>query len=263
MVIERILETEKSYLAEFSKVEMFADYTRYRDISMPDMYSHNFTWIREPQDFKALSKIIDQEIYFRRTEQADYLRVMIDGWVSLDDLKKIVNQANDKVVIDRMDYYYRNSDDWSRLPEKEDVQVILATEPHVFEHGKAVDIIANYKHMEVGFAVRRINRKLDIYKDDAKNTSLYVCYHKEEPVGNCELHICPHAAKIEDFDIVDIYQRKGFGTQVVKALMKAANDKGVKTVYMVTDHEDTAKEMYEKNGFTLAGYRYEILFDLK
>ena len=70
-------------------------------------------------------------------------------------------------------------------------------------------------------------------------------------------------AKIEDFDIVEMHQRKGFGSQVLRTLLKSCHEDHIKYAYLVTDHDDTAKDMYLKSGFKLVGKRVEMIFSLE
>ncbi|MEK6265253.1 MAG: GNAT family N-acetyltransferase [Clostridium sp.] len=68
---------------------------------------------------------------------------------------------------------------------------------------------------------------------------------------------------MEDFDILKNYQRKGFGTSLLKYLLEEAKDNSVKFVYLITDSGDTAKDMYKKCGFKKAGEKTELFFNLK
>jgi ribosomal protein S18 acetylase RimI-like enzyme len=99
-------------------------------------------------------------------------------------------------------------------------------------------------------------------KQESNFLRVDVCYYKETPIGNCELMLNNEIAKMEDFNILKKYQRMGFGTSVIKHLLNEANQKKVDIVYLITDNEDTAKEMYTKCGFKKAGEKIELFFDL-
>ncbi|MCB2290896.1 GNAT family N-acetyltransferase [Clostridium sp. CS001] len=107
-----------------------------------------------------------------------------------------------------------------------------------------------------------IYRKSEVYTKSNSNLDLYVCNYRGIPIGNCELMLNSDIAKIEDFDILNDYQRKGFGTSVVKYLLEEAKENSVEFVYLITDSVDTAKEMYKKCGFKKAGEKTELFFDL-
>jgi len=53
-------------------------------------------------------------------------------------------------------------------------------------------------------------------------------------------------AKIENFAINPAYQRKGYGTTILKLLIDIAIKENCHTIYLVTDENYTAKEMYKK-----------------
>jgi len=127
-----------------------------------------------------------------------------------------------------------------------------------------VDVIANYEDMTLEFAIRRIDRKFKVYDDSKKPMNLYVCYDGNEPVGNCEMFVNEEQkiAKIEDFDIIQMHQRKGFGSFVMRSLLKKCHEKGIKEAFLLTDSNDTAKDMYMKTGFSIVGQRVELMFDL-
>lgn len=46
-------------------------------------------------------------------------------------------------------------------------------------------------------------------------------------------------------------------------LMKSAHDQLVDYVYLVTDNDDSAKDMYAKSGFSCVGQRSELFFELR
>lgn len=80
------------------------------------------------------------------------------------------------------------------------------------------------------------------------------------PVGNCDLFIQDGIAKIEDFAVNLDDQRQGFGTTLLKFIIQLALNQNCHTLYLVTDEEDTAKEMYQKLGFYKIGERIEYFF---
>ena len=93
-----------------------------------------------------------------------------------------------------------------------------------------------------------------------ENMSAYICYADGEAVGNCDLFIHEDTAKIEDFDVAPKKQRQGYGTAILKFLIETALSKGASIIYLITDEEDTAKEMYLKYGFKKIGENVDLFF---
>ena len=56
------------------------------------------------------------------------------------------------------------------------------------------------------------------------------------------------------------HQRKGYGSAILKNMIDTATKAGATTIYLVTDEDDTAKEMYTKLGFSKVYQHTEILY---
>jgi spore maturation protein CgeE len=257
-MINSIYETEIKYINYFCEADNFDDYTRFKDDHIKDMYSHNFTYINHDVPADRLIEIINSEIEYRRNGNHKFLRVATSSLIDSSVIEKLPLKPD----VEQYDYLGVSTEYYSHIKEKEHVEVRLCDNPKDNEHGRMVDIVANYQHMTLEFAIRRIDRKYQVYNDDSKSLNLYVCYDNLEPVGNCELLKNNHIAKIEDFDIIEMYQRKGFGSFVLRTLLKECSENGIKQAYLVTDHDDTAKEMYAKCGFKPVGKSFELMFHL-
>lgn len=257
-MINKIYRTEDEYIECFCQVDHLDRYVRYTDNHIKDMYSHNFIRIDHDVTSDIFREVVEKEIVYRKKQGKKYLRVVTSAEID----NKFIRKQHEKVDIECYDYYGFKTEKHTHLKDKSDAKVLCANNDRVNEDGRIVDIIANYKHMELEFAIRRIDRKFEVYSDKEKPIDLYVCYDGKEPVGNCELHMSSDIAKIEDFDIMEIHQKKGYGTFVLKELLRTCYEKGIKEAYLVTDHEDTAKKMYLKCGFELIGNRTEIMYHL-
>lgn len=258
-MILNIIDTELKYFNCFCNAEAFETHIHFNDDNIKDMYSHNFTYVHEDINDEDFIQLISRELAHRKTDEKRYLRVITHKTISDDLLDRLLI----KPEVDRYVYYGKRTDSFSDMKTKENARIEKAKDPQAIEHGRFIDVSANYLHMTMEFAIRRIDRKFMVYNDSNLPLDLYVCYDGLEPVGNCELLINNDTAKIEDFDILEMYQKKGFGSHVLRSLLEISHNRGVKYAYLVTDQEDTAKEMYIKNGFELAGGRTELMFFLK
>ncbi len=89
-----------------------------------------------------------------------------------------------------------------------------------------------------------------LYRDEdeiATNIRSYIlAYENEIPVGVGALHIfSPFLSEIRSLAVDKNYQGKGIGKKIVKALLKEAQEIGVKEVLALT----YKKEFFEKLGF--------------
>jgi len=255
--MERLIDTEIAYVKCFSKYDTFGKVIRFFDDNISDMYTHNFTLIKDEISKSELIEIINNEIDNRRSLKKSYLQVELDFVV--DD--QVINSFPIIPRVTILDYMMTNSNQHQLLKGNDECTIEVSATAKVIEDGIKVDVLANSPTMGNEFAKRRIKRKVQGYQS-AKNLNLYVCYYRKKPVGNCELFINGLIGKIEDFDILKDYQRKGLGTTVLKTLIKRAEDLGAKKVYLITDHDDTAKEMYKKCGLSQVGQKMQLHFPL-
>lgn len=250
--------TEIEYVKCFSEYSEDTKTIRFWDDNLTDMYAHNFTYIKESAGHNEILEIILREIERRKQEGREFLQIVTD--LHIDN--NMVNGLPFISEVTRLDYMCISTNKYKNLNGNSDCRVCEAVIPKMLEDGIQVDIMASTPSMGSDFAVRRIARKVQIYKDPSKHLKFFVCYHDSTPVGNCELFVNGSAAKIEDFDILEQYQRRGFGTSVLKHLIEQSILMGAETAYVITDSEDTAKEMYRKCGFNKVSEKTELFFRL-
>ncbi|MBM7556547.1 GNAT family N-acetyltransferase [Halanaerobacter jeridensis] len=202
--------------------------------------------------------MILSELEQRKKVGSNFLRVEFN--FSLDN--DLLNELFIKPQVTKYDYMYINPKLGDKLIGNQKCIIRKAVSRAVLDDGIEVDIVANEPDMGKDFANRRISRKAEVYKKSDIDLNLYVCYYDNSPIGNCEFMLNDEIAKIEDFDILKKYQRMGFGTSVIKHLLNEANKREIDIVYLITDSEDTAKEMYKKCGFKKAVEKTELFFDL-
>ena len=205
-MINRIWDTEIKYFECFCDAERFDSFTRYTDDNIKDMYSHNFTYINHDVTEDAFLSIVSSEIQHRKDAGKRFLRIITNAPI----VDELMDKLPMKPDIDHYDYFGAPVNVYENIRERSGASLVEADTPKAAEHGRMVDVVANYMHMTLEFAIRRINRKFQVYNDNAKPLSLFVCYDGIEPVGNCELMLNDKTAKIEDFDIIEMHQRKGF-----------------------------------------------------
>ncbi|MDQ0230128.1 GNAT family N-acetyltransferase [Metabacillus malikii] len=251
----RLLEMEHAYVRLFS--DTFEDdiAIKYIDSSLPNMYTHNFTFYKAN---KGLYELIVNEIEKIETKHNGFFRVETTYQVS----NELLDRLPIKPHVCIYDIMYIKTQKYRELKGNRRCHVVKADHQKVLEDGITVDIEANQKDMGLEFARKRINRKADIYQNEAKPLHLYVCYDEGVPIGNIEYMQLNGIVKLEDFDIIEQYQRKGYGTAVLKHLVETAYNNGIDIAYLITNSADTAKEMYKKNQFTKIGEKTELLFFL-
>ncbi|SCZ02429.1 GNAT family N-acetyltransferase [Alkaliphilus peptidifermentans] len=257
-MFSRLIDTEIEYIKKFTENHENKDSIKFFDDKLPNMYTHNFTFIKNSVCENDIKRIINEELENRCSGNKDFLRIEFNGTFSEDFIKGLPITPEVSIY----DYMWIEPQMGNYLSVNEGCIVKKAISEKVLKDGIEVDILANQSGMGTEFAAKRIFRKAEVYTNPNSGLNFYVCYTSNIPIGNCELMVNNKVAKIEDFDILEEYQRKGYGTTVVKHLLKEAKGNGVEHVYLITDGEDTAKEMYKKCGFRKVGEKTELFFDL-
>lgn len=253
----KLMDTEVAYVQCFSESVTRDRIITFWDDNIPDMYSHNYSLVTGPIPSAEFVTLITELIELYKSKDKTFLQVETDFPLE-DDVLKSLPLSPDVTV---MDFMLVRSDKYDTLVGNEDCSIVVARGEEVLSDGMKVNILANTVGVGADFAQRRIARKVEGYRA-ANCLDLYVCYHRGEPIGLCELFMNGDVAKIEDFEILEAYQKKGFGTSVLKHLMGQAKEQGAEWAYLITDNADTAKEMYLKCGFEFAGQKTQLHFTL-
>jgi len=256
-MLNKIIETELKYKNCFCNISDSGSFYKLEDPKLPYMRAHNNIIFKPGTPLDMKKRVITEKLEQAKFEGIDFFKLISFDPVSGEDLDFI----DIKPEVDFYDYMSIETASSTLLKYSTNVEILHADSESLYEAGRFVDIEANKEMMGKSFAERRIDRKIEVYKDENIPLELYVCYHKGEPVGNCELFLGDKVAKIEDLDILPQFQKMGLGTHFLKSLLIQANQNGIGSAYIVTDHYDSAKEMYQKCGFKYRGNVTEMLFD--
>lgn len=104
------------------------------------------------------------------------------------------------------------------------------------------------------FAKEKQNSLQNCFEDES--IVQIIAYYQDTPAGAVDVILTEDTAEIDNLFVIDNLQRKGIGSQLQKFVMKMVHDK---TVILVADGEDTPRDMYQKQGYTLCGFQYEAL----
>jgi spore maturation protein CgeE len=257
-MIETLLTMDHDYLKNYCQVKDHGDYLEFYDLALEGMYDHNFISLKNHWTDETLLQFIEEKIDERRQLNKEFLKIELNFDVSTNIFQSLSIQPE----ITRLDYMMIDTKEYRKLSAREDCTVKVAKTQEILEDGLSVNFKA-FAGVDESFIKAMNERKSKVFSDQQSTLNLYVCYFQNKPIGNIEYFTQGKYAKIEDFDIIDNYQRMGFGTTVLKTLLKKSYDQGITSLYLVTDHSDTAKDMYRKCYFEKVGDFTELFFDLK
>lgn len=83
-----------------------------------------------------------------------------------------------------------------------------------------------------------------------------IAYHEGKPIGTLDIIESDAAIEIDSFGVIKEMRRQGVG-RAMQAFV--ANYAKKKPIILIADGEDTAKDMYIKQGYTYISYSYNVV----
>lgn len=257
LIDEKIIECEFEYTKCFSEFFENENIIRFRDNELKDMYCHNYTYIKKALSEIELKCIIQDEISLRLSEKSNFCNIFFNSVVS----SSLLTNLKYKPEISTTGYYSFDISHFSKLNALSGCTIKKVNNEEMVDDILFCDLQYDENNVGKDFCTRRCYRRGKVYVSD-KGVNSYVCYHNGNIIGNCDLFMDKGVAKIEDFVVIPTYQRKGYGRTILKSLIDIAIKENSHTIYLITDEDDTAKEMYQKIGFNKIGKRTELFFKL-
>lgn len=86
-----------------------------------------------------------------------------------------------------------------------------------------------------------------------------IAYKNNVPVGSVELIETKDTIEIDNFFVISTKRGQGIGAAIQQFIVQYAKNK---TIILVADGEDDARNMYKKQGYIYQGFQYEALCPL-
>ena len=250
---EKILNCEIEYQKCFCEAHEIENAVRFTDSALLDMYYHNFTLIKGSGCDDEFHRFIEGEVAHRRG--FDFCNIVsfvpISKWV----IEKFDNAP--QIAVNGL--YVLDFDAYLKPMVKEGCTIVKMSNEKMADERLRLDIEESGETIGIDFCTRRANRRKKVYLSDT-GVDAYICYDKGEVVGSCDLFISNGVAKIEDFAVSPAKQRQGYGSAMLNQIVETAQNGGATTIYLMAYEDDTAKEMYLKNGFKKIDEKIDLFF---
>lgn len=254
---KEIIGCELAYTNCFSDIFENEDIVRFSDELLPDMYYHNCTYIKNVMNDEKMHDYIQNEISLRISENKKFCNILVNSPISDSLLSKLTPKP--EVAVNG--YYSFDLSQFSKIQGNEDCKIKKVDSEKMVNEILYLDMEFDGEKLGKDFCTRRAYRRGKVYLT-SNGVNSFICYHNGELIGSCNLFLHENIAKIEDFAVLPVFQRKGYGTSILKELIKISMKENAHTIYLVTDEEDTAKEMYLKIGFQKIGEKNDLFFKL-
>lgn len=202
-------------------------------------------------------KLIEHEIALKMAERQNFCKIVFDFPLSVS----LPAMFTAHPLVDRLGIYTLCKASYLTLKENDSCCILRIDNSKTAKDKLYYDLLLDKDRLGEDFCRRRAIAQGKVYLKDG-GVEAYICYHDGSPVGTCELYFHNSVAKIEDFTVLPNEQRKGYGTSILKHLINLAHLKDAQTIYLVTDEDDTVKDMYLKFGFEKTGEATEMFFVL-
>ncbi len=252
--MKNIIRCEHTYSKEYCTVYEDDNVIRFIDYSLPEMRDHNYIYIKKK---KALQEVVDEEINKCSINKQNYLKIVFD----VDDENFELSTLNGNYSVDKIGYYCFNILSVSNIKIEKNLIIKKVNHPKMIEDIIFCDLEFDGDLSRKEFHDKKNKRRGEVYLSDS-SVDAYICYDGNKTVGICDLFIYDGVAKIENFLVIPKYQRKAYGTYILKKMIDIALENDAKLIYLITDEADTAKEMYKKLYFNKIGERIELIFTL-
>jgi len=242
---KKIRECEIEYKKLFCKVEKKENFYRFRDSKLIDMYHHNMV-IFETNEIQKdeLSKLILEELTLAK-QTFDYFLCSFDKIIDVDWLENIIDNPD----ISRDGYY--QLDDFQILKQVSNKDDLHIEKIETKQHLKDFEIfeVENYgDQYGIDFCKRRVFRYGYKMLEDSSLIG-WLLYKGKDLIGQCDMFSYKGVVKIENFVIHKSMRNEGYGTIFLKKVVEKAVEGGFNKVYLVTDEDERAKELYLRLGF--------------
>ena len=227
-------EVEEAYILTFCKKEVHEDYIYYHDDELKTKYYHNYYVCKNDDN-------VMESLYHRKSFVQFDLEHPYTGKLKFSDYEYEIEYHSS---IFGLHVLRNNTYRVEKLKESDSSWAYEYFYKDTLKYGEEYSKENTKRILDVCLKENRIN--------------YYFVYDIDKPVGFIEVFQYKDAAKLENFSILEEYQKKGYGSCLFNHVLNELKRMGIKDIYLTADYEDTPKVMYERMGFTMVGRSYQV-----
>ncbi len=227
-------EVEEAYILTFCKKEVHEDYIYYHDDELKTKYYHNYYVCKNDDN-------VMENLYHRKSFVQFDLEHPYTGKLKFSDYEYEIEYHSS---IFGLHVLRNNTYRVEKLKECDSSWAYEYFYKDTLKYGEE-------------YSKENTKRILDVCLKE-KRIDYYFVYDIDKPVGFIEVFQYKDAAKLENFSILEEYQKKGYGSCLFNHVLNELKRMGIKDIYLTADYEDTPKVMYERMGFTMVGRSYQV-----
>lgn len=250
MTIFDIIDMEIKHYSLFSKQKKRLSGMILYDDQQKDKYGHNFMMLNEKR-----IELSELKHYEKVQCKNGFVKFRLEHQASLD------YKFLESYQVSKLAYFYARVKDLN-------VRSLKDAHIHIIDPF-GDDQFFDFMYQEdlpygTSYAIGNIKRQRDTLKAQLNDYFYLGLVYEGTYIGHLNAHIQGIRAKIDEFYVIDAYQKQGYGTALMSFMLNHLSLKGVEEVYLVTDLADTAQALYVKYGFKMVGTfkEYQKFFEV-
>ncbi|WP_097006982.1 GNAT family N-acetyltransferase [Lacrimispora amygdalina] len=253
-MINKLRAVEDGYMELYCQKKTVQDISYFSNQIVPGLYDHNFILLENISNEMETIEFIREQLKALAQSDKEHLKIVIHPGI---EVSKGFYDSMNEVGFDVDDLYYMTAGEHSAGDWHGDDSCRIKKAVTSEEIKAGVDCAITYaaQRMSLELSREKANQKKELYEKGLMD--FYICYDEETPIGFCDWYEKDQIVKLEEVTILNEYQGKGFGTNMLKKLLYKAIKEEKKRVYIVTD---TGEEhnIYLQLGFKGAGTETEL-----
>ncbi|MBW4258522.1 GNAT family N-acetyltransferase [Methanobacterium sp. YSL] len=237
MTIHDIIQMEQQYVSLYSKPTQTPSGVIYFDAHQTDKYFHNYFHITEP-----IRELTDIQDYEQHHASYGFVIFRVDHDIETNDYFKDYDMSH-------YGYFHAKVTDL-KLKEtqfKPELVNPLDDQPFFdFMHQDDIQFGESY-------AFGNEKRQKEVLKQHPNTYFFIQIKMNDQVIGHLNAFTHDTFAKIDEFFVLESHQKQGYGSALMSDMVRRLTQMGITDVYLVTDLEDTAQELYRKMGYQFAG----------
>lgn len=228
-------------------------FTHFQNNAAPFMYAENFIQFHQ---VPTLADFIDALAYLKSNHAQNGQRFIKVVWPEDHEIPQdiISHLGSNDFSLDVLELYAATPETFipTREASPRSIQVDWVKDTN--RDGYLTVSASGAREVSEAFAEQKL--PITLKKFTSAGFHPIVAVVEGQAAGSIDLYITDDTIEIDSFYVLPSFRRKGIGTALQEFVMAHADGR---TVLLVADASDTAREMYNRQNYTYLSFRYELL----
>jgi GNAT superfamily N-acetyltransferase len=218
--------------------------------SEPIVYVSNYWIYKQMPSVKQWVNDIETQLTMHKAQGSNHLSFTFPENETPDD--QLLKEIKDK------DFELSYLELYAISPEELNFNTTIDIDVQFVTQDNIEDYLSIHQVFAKPFGDDYLQQSTEIIRDQFvdDNKDRIIAYKGMIPVGIMDLIKSEDTIEIDGFGVLPDYQRQGIGEVMQSFVATVANNR---TIILVADGEDTAKDMYLKQGYVYISYSYNVL----